>query len=188
VAIGQGFDLATPLQMAILTAAVANGGTRYAPLILDSIRSAAGALLAQNQPIVKGKLPVSQKNLEIVRRGLREAVRNKRGTAHRIDIEELQISGKTGTSQVFSRKGDESIAEDDIADHLKSHAWFVAYAPSDKPQVAVAVIVEHGEHGSSTAAPLAQELITTYLLERNRDGLQEAHRQESAEIRDSAMR
>ncbi len=188
VAIGQGFDLATPLQMAILTAAVANGGTRYAPLILDSIRSAAGALLAQNQPIVKGKLPVSQKNLEIVRRGLREAVRNKRGTAHRIDIEELQISGKTGTSQVFSRKGDESIAEDDIADHLKSHAWFVAYAPSDKPQVAVAVIVEHGEHGSSTAAPIAQELIKAYLLERNRDGLLEAHRQESAEIRDSAMR
>jgi penicillin-binding protein 2 len=176
VAIGQGFDLATPLQMAMLTAAVANGGTRYQPLILDSIRSADGKLLTRSQPVITGKLPISRKNLDIVRRGLREVVRNEHGTAHRIDLKDLQISGKTGTSQVFSRKGDESIAEDDIADNLKSHAWFVAYAPSDKPQIAVAVMVEHGEHGAAAAAPIAQELIKAYLLKDVPDRLLEADR------------
>jgi penicillin-binding protein 2 len=73
------------------------------------------------------------------------------------------MSGKTGTSQVISRKEDETLPEEDIPPHLRSHAWFVAYAPSKETLIAVAVVVEHGEHGSGTAAPIAREMIKTYL-------------------------
>jgi penicillin-binding protein 2 len=72
-------------------------------------------------------------------------------------------SGKTGTTQVVSRKEDDPLAEEDVPIHLRAHAWFVAYAPSEKPTIAIAVVVEHGEHGSGAAAPIAREMIKTYL-------------------------
>jgi len=77
-------------------------------------------------------------------------------------VDGLAISGKTGTAQVVGHKKDRKSTQK-IAQHLKAHAWFVAYAPSNDPQIAVVVMVEHGEHGSSTAAPIAREIIRTYL-------------------------
>ena len=163
VAIGQGFNLATPLQMAILTAAVGNGGNRYQPMILDRIQSADGEVLKKNQPRVTGKLPVSPANLDRVKLGLWKVVNSEKGTARGSRMADIDISGKTGTSQVVSRKEDEELAEEDIPIHLRAHAWFVAYAPSEQPAIAVAVVVEHGEHGSGAAAPIAREMIKTYL-------------------------
>jgi penicillin-binding protein 2 len=163
VAIGQGFDLATPIQMAVLAAALANGGNRYRPIILDSVKSADGQILQKNEPQLIGKLPVSPANLDIVRRGLWKAVNGENGTARGSRLADIEMSGKTGTSQVISRKEDEVPTEEDVPVHLRSHAWFVAYAPSDEPRIAVAVVVEHGEHGSGTAAPIAREMIKTYL-------------------------
>ena len=163
VAIGQGFDLATPIQMAVLAAALANGGNRYQPTILDSIRSADGQILRKNEPRLIGKLPVGLSNLDILRRGLWKVVNGENGTARGSRLVDIDMSGKTGTSQVISRKEDESLPEEDMPVHLRSHAWFVAYAPSDEPRIAVAVVVEHGEHGSGTAAPIAREMIKTYL-------------------------
>jgi penicillin-binding protein 2 len=75
----------------------------------------------------------------------------------------MDISGKTGTAQVVGRSSDPHLSEKDMPDHFKAHAWFVSYAPSVDPQIAVVVFVEHGEHGSSTAAPIAREIIRTYL-------------------------
>jgi len=163
VAIGQGFNLATPLQMAVFTSAVANGGKRYKPLILEAIKTLDGRLLHEETLRVIGKLPVGEKTLDLVKEGLWQVVNSEKGTARRIRLRRIQISGKTGTSQVISRKDDEEIAEENIAAHLKSHAWFVAYAPSDAPRIAVSVVVEHGEHGSGAAAPIAKEIIKTYL-------------------------
>jgi penicillin-binding protein 2 len=163
VAIGQGFDLATPIQMAALAAALANGGKRYQPIILDSVQSSDGQILLQNEPKLIGKLPVSPSNLDIVRRGLWKVVNGENGTARGSRLVDIEMSGKTGTSQVISRKEDDTLPEENIPVHLRSHAWFVAYAPSDKPRIAVAVVVEHGEHGSGTAAPIAREMIKTYL-------------------------
>jgi penicillin-binding protein 2 len=163
VAIGQGFNLVTPLQMACLISAVANGGTRYSPLILEAVKSVDGRSLFVAEPRVIGKLPVSQDHLNMVKKGLWEAVNGEHGTAQRVRLDDIPISGKTGTSQVFSRKGDEQESEENIPAHLKAHAWFVAYAPSDFPRIAVAVVVEHGEHGSGAAAPVAKELIKAYL-------------------------
>ena len=162
VAIGQGFDLATPLQMLVLTSAVANGGKMYKPLILKSVYSPEGSVILESKKQLAGKLPVSKKTLEIIKEGLKEVVNNKKGTAWIAHVEGLDISGKTGTAQVVGRSNERGLSEEELSYRLKSHAWFVAYAPSDDPKIAVSVIVEHGSHGSSTAAPIAREVIKTY--------------------------
>ena len=77
------------------------------------------------------------------------------------------MAGKTGTAQVVGRKKGAAVDEEEIADHLKPHAWFVSYAPYEDPQIAISVIVEHGEHGSSAAAPIASELTRLYLLKED---------------------
>lgn len=164
VAIGQGYNLTTPLQLLVMVSSIANGGTLYKPQILKQVETAEGNVLIESKPQVIGKLPVSQKNIDIVRKGLWEVVNSGRGTGRiaRLKHEEF-MSGKTGTAQVVGRKKSESFKESEIPHHFKNHALFVAYAPSESPTIAVTVIVEHGEQGSSTAAPIAQQLIQTYL-------------------------
>ncbi len=163
VAIGQGFNLATPLQMVDLTSAIANGGTRYKPIILESVTTADGRTVYQCKPQVIGKLPLSAHSLGLVKKGLWAVVNGDKGTAKGSRLADIDISGKTGTSQVISRKKDDSRSEEERPAHHRPHAWFVAYAPSDAPEIAVAVLVEHGEHGSSAAAPIATELVKTFL-------------------------
>ena len=163
VAIGQGFNLATPLQMAGMTAAIASGGTRYKPIIMESIKTPDGRVLYQSEPQVIGKVPVSERTLGLLKTGLWAVVNSDHGTARGSRLADIEISGKTGTSQVISRKKDDTESEGERPAHLRAHAWFVAYAPSDNPVIAVAVLIEHGEHGSSAAAPVARELIKTYL-------------------------
>ncbi len=163
VAIGQGFNLATPLQMVGMAAAIANGGTRYKPIILEAIKAPDGSILHQSEPEVIGKVPLSERTLELVKTGLWAVVNSEHGTARGSRLTDIEISGKTGTSQVISRKKDDTQPEEERPAHLRAHAWFVAYAPSENPKIAVAVLIEHGEHGSGAAAPVARELIKTYL-------------------------
>ncbi len=163
VAIGQGYNLATPIQMLGLTAAVANGGIIKKPIIQKWIETAEGRVIYQSKGQRIGKLPAKQPTLDLIKRGLWEVVNTQGGTASLIRVPGIDISGKTGTAQVVSRKTGEDPTEEEVADSLKPHAWFVAYAPSDDPRIAVSVIVEHGEHGSSGAAPIAKAVIMTYL-------------------------
>ncbi len=163
VAIGQGYNLVTPLQMLVLTSAVANGGKRYKPLILKSIETTEGEVLIQSQSQVKGLLPAGKKTMEIIQKGLWRVVNADQGTAGNARVKGIAVSGKTGTVQVVSRKDDEDSQETERPDHLKAHAWFLAYAPSDDPRIAVVVLIEHGESGAVTAAPIAREIIKTYL-------------------------
>jgi len=163
IAIGQGYNLTTPLQMVVLISAVANGGIRFKPQIIRRIEAADGRIIEERGPKIEGRLPVSAQALELVRKGLWRVVNGSRGTARQIRLKGIEISGKTGTAQVFSRKKKEDNRKTPVQAHLKPHAWFVAYATSENPKIAVAVIVEHGEHGSSAAAPIAGELIKTYL-------------------------
>ncbi|BBO92686.1 penicillin-binding protein 2 [Desulfosarcina ovata] len=162
VVIGQGFNLTTPLQMAMVAATVGNGGTRYRPKIVKTIRTADGKTLYDSTPEVVGRLPVSEKNLNIVREGLFKAVNSRHGTAWRSRLDGMAMSGKTGTAQVVGRR-EEDTDGDGQGEPIKDHAWFVAYAPREHPKIAVSVIVEHGEHGSSAAAPVAAEMIRFYL-------------------------
>jgi penicillin-binding protein 2 len=164
VAIGQGYDLVTPLQMAVLTAAVANGGVAYKPLILRSIESADGKVVFENQKQVLRKLSASRRTLDIVKRGLWEVVNTQGGTARTYArVRGIDVSGKTGTAQVIGRRKGDTSKKIERASHQKAHAWFVAYAPSENSKIAVSVVVEHGEHGSSAAAPIAREIIKAYL-------------------------
>jgi len=163
VAIGQGYNLTTPLQMLTLISSVANGGIRINPLILKNVKTPEGNIIFEPDSQVAGKLPLSRKTLNLVKRGLWEVVNGDRGTARGSRIKGIEISGKTGTAQVFSRKENDTTKENERPLHMKSHAWFIAYAPSTVPKIATAVIVEHGEHGSSAAAPIAKGLIETYL-------------------------
>ncbi len=168
VAIGQGYDLATPLQNVVMISAIANGGLRYQPMILKRIETAEGRVVRQLRPKLVGRLPVSPRTLALVRQGLWQVVNGKHGTARICRVKGIEISGKTGTSQVVGRKKGETGKVVRPA-HRRAHAWFVAYAPSDNPRIAVAVVVEHGEHGSSAASPIARELIKTYLGEHSTD-------------------
>jgi penicillin-binding protein 2 len=163
VAIGQGFNLVTPLQMAVFTGAVASGGVRYRPTLVKRVVSGDSEEILANMPQVAGRLPVSAATLELVKQGLWEVVQGERGTARIARLKETDISGKTGTAQVVNRETIEESEEGATARKYLDHAWFVAYAPSENPQLAIAVIIEHGEHGSSAAAPVARELIKTYL-------------------------
>jgi penicillin-binding protein 2 len=138
---------------------------------LNKAVTAEGEIVKRFEKQCLGKLPVSKAHIALIRRGLWEVVNGKRGTARIARLKDVEISGKTGTAQVFSRKANESIKEEDVAYHLKSHAWFVAYAPSDNPKIAVVVLVEHGEHGSSSAAPLARDVIQTFLGHEDRSNI-----------------
>ncbi len=100
------------------------------------------------------------------KKGLWEVVNTPKGTAWLVRSNDISISGKTGTAQVVSRKANEVKPKSDRPFHLRAHAWFVAYAPSNNPEIAIAVIVEHGEHGSSAAAPIATGLIRDYLIKK----------------------
>jgi penicillin-binding protein 2 len=159
LAIGQGYNLVTPVQMATFIAAVANGGKRYRPHLLQRIETPNGEIIKQSQPELVGQLPIKKENLDIIKDGLWRTVNTGGGTAYGIHLTNIGISGKTGTAQVISR----SMADGSGPYHLKPHAWFIAYAPSEAPTIAIAVIVEHGEHGSSAAAPVAKALIKEYL-------------------------
>ncbi|MBA2882369.1 penicillin-binding protein 2 [Desulfosalsimonas propionicica] len=166
IAIGQGYNLATPLQMAMLTAAVANGGKLYKPRIMRRVESVQGRIEEKIQTGKPDPLPASQETLEIIRKGLYDVVQHRRGTAYwYVRSKEVAISGKTGTAQVISRKAGQE--EADQGDQYLPHAWFVGYAPSDRPEIAVCVFIEHGEHGSSGAGPLAKEMVLSYLTSQD---------------------
>jgi penicillin-binding protein 2 len=163
VAIGQGFNLVTPLQMATMIAAVGNGGIRYKPQLVKKMVSVENMVTYEAQPEVTGRIPVSAVTMEHIRHGLWSVVNHRKGTAFASRIKDFEFSGKTGTAQVVSRPPDDVADQEQIDEMFKDHAWFVAYAPEQEPKIAVAVMVEHGEHGSSAAAPIAREVIRTYL-------------------------
>lgn len=161
ISIGQGFNLVTPLQMAVFISAVGNGGTLYRPRLVRSVTDNQGNELKKIEPEIIGGLPASKQTLALVRKGLYEVVQGKRGTARRIRIKGVDIAGKTGTAQVFSRKKGEKFENDKLAKQLQDHGWFVCYAPAQNPVIAVCVIIEHGEHGTAAAA-VAGKLIQEY--------------------------
>lgn len=163
IAIGQGYNLVTPLQMAVLISAIANGGVRYQPTILKTIETVEGKQVKNGASDISGRLPASKKTLKIIRKGLWRVVNARHGTAYwHVRDKSVEISGKTGTAQIISRKKGEGRSED-IGDRYKPHAWFIGYAPSENPKIAVSVLVEHGEHGSSGAGPIAGKLMQNYL-------------------------
>jgi penicillin-binding protein 2 len=163
--IGQGYNLVTPLQMLVVTSAVANGGKIVKPHVMKKIETPDGQNILNSMTEVVGNIPVSQNTLSIIKRGLWEVVNKNYGTAWIARPGEgIEISGKTGTAQVIGRRENEATYDRKLPDHFKPHAWFVSFAPSEDPKIAISVIIEHGGHGSSAAGPVARELVKCYLI------------------------
>ena len=163
--IGQGFVLATPLQLAVMTAALANGGKVLKPQLIKRIEDWQGATLLESQPELIRQIEYSPAAWKAVSGGLVAVVNEPRGTGRIVALEDILVAGKTGTSQVIRRKTDEEEELDaggDIPYRFRPHALFVAYAPADKPKIAIAVVVEHGQHGGSAAGPVAKAILESY--------------------------
>ncbi|NIA08358.1 MAG: penicillin-binding protein 2 [Nitrospiraceae bacterium] len=156
-AIGQGFTLVTPLQMARLIASVANGGRLYRPIYIKKILDSEGHTVASFPSEVMGIVPISRSHLRTIRLGLLGAVEEKKGTGKRCRLANIHVAGKTGTAQVIGQAKRRQ-NENTMPFKFRDHAWFVAYAPAERPELAVAVLVEHGGHGGSVAAPIARKV------------------------------
>lgn len=161
--IGQGYFLSTPLQLAAATAAIANDGVYYTPHVVDYLRSRETGEKTPIPPHARSIPVLQQQNWEDVRNGMLNVVEGARGTAKRIRSEHYRIAGKTGTAQVFTVAQDEEYDEDTLEKKLRDHALFIAYAPVEDPQIAVAVVVENGGHGGAVAAPIARAILDAYL-------------------------
>ena len=161
--IGQGFNLVTPLQQARLLATVANGGILLKPYLVRQIKDKDGRVVKEIFPSIEKRLESRPDTLSLIQKGLFGVVNEKRGTGWRARSKEITVAGKTGTAQVVRlKKGPKSEDDEEISYKHRDHAWFAGYAPYENPEIAVAVIVEHGGHGGSAAAPIVRQIIDTY--------------------------
>ncbi|OIR10485.1 stage V sporulation protein D [mine drainage metagenome] len=161
--IGQGYNLVTPLQLAYATAILANDGVAFQPHLVREMRSAGGGAV-QTESKQMFDLKIDPENLKLVK-GAMEAVTKPGGTAAVASYgATYRMAGKTGTAQVIAIKQGEKYDAKKVSEYNRDHAWFIAFAPADKPRIAMAVLVENGGHGGTTAAPIARKVMDYYLL------------------------
>ena len=160
--IGQGFNLVTPIQQARLVATVANGGMILKPYLVRKIKDKDGRVIKEVFPSIEKRVESRPDTLSVIQKGLFGVVNEKRGTGWRARLKQITVAGKTGTAQVVRLKKVPDAEEEEIPYQYRDHAWFVGYAPFENPEIAVAVIVEHGGHGGSAAAPIVRQIIQTY--------------------------
>lgn len=147
IAIGQGFNSYTPIQIVNYIATIANGGTLYRPYVVDKIVKPGGELVKQYEPQIRRQLPIKKENFEIIKEGMAR-VTQPGGTAYNYFKDfPIPVGGKTGTAEKTGKDND---------------GWFVCFAPVDDPQIAIAVVVEQGGHGGSAAAPIARAMLDAF--------------------------
>lgn len=161
-AIGQGYVLMTPVQLASMIATVANDGTVYRPHLIKRIIDQDGKVLREYKPEILARTGIGARDFQLVKEGLFAVVNEPGGTGAMARLYEVKVAGKTGTSQVVKLRS----TKGDIPYQYRDHALFVAFAPYDKPEIAVAVVVEHGEHGGGAAASIAGAILRTYFEEK----------------------
>ncbi len=150
LAIGQGYLLVTPLQVARMMAAVANGGTLYRPYVVDRVGDSTGGGEPITQPQAVGRLPISQTNLQIIQKALYGVTTASGGTAtHCFRGLNIPVAGKTGTAEQSDK-------------NALPHSWFAGYFPADDPQIAMVVLVENAGEGSTVAAPMFRQVLEGY--------------------------
>ncbi len=162
MAIGQGYLLSTPLEVLMSIVPIANGGTLYEPRLVRQVVDAQGGLQQDYAPVVKRELNLQPTTLETVRQGLWSAVNVDYGTAPNGRIPGVIVAAKTGTAEFCEWVVEDQDCLRDKDDNLLTHAWYVAYAPYDDPQIAVVVFVYNGGEGSETATPVATKIMQTY--------------------------
>jgi len=181
IAIGQGYDLATPLQIALMTSVIANGGTLYKPTVVEQVIDPDGKITSSFKPEVLSRLSGQGRNLKLVREGMVEAVNSRRGTGREAQVDTqhgIIVGGKTGTGQVVRLAQYIHLKEEDIPYKYRDHAWFTCFAPASNPEIVVTVLVEHGLHGGSAAAPIAAKILNRYFEDKSKRQGEETEAQE----------
>ncbi|TCJ12780.1 penicillin-binding protein 2 [Parasulfuritortus cantonensis] len=162
--IGQGYNLATPMQLAVATMTIANDGTVYKPRLIRAWSDPGSGRLHYAAPEVLRRVDLKAENLRVVKEAM-AMVTQPGGTASSAFAGAPYLAaGKTGTAQVIGIKQNERYSESRVAMRNRDHALFIAFAPVDAPKIVVAVMVENGGHGGSIAAPIAREVIDYWLL------------------------
>ncbi len=156
VSIGQGFVLASPLQMAMVTAALANGGTVFYPRIVDKVVAQDGSIVVQDPSQVRSDLlkegGLEPADIEHIRKGMWKVVNESGGTARKARLERAEVAGKTGTAQNLRKTSAGAVVKD-------NHTWFIAFAPYDDPKYAVCVLVQGAKSGGGVAGPVAARIL-----------------------------
>ncbi len=162
--IGQGYVLTTPMQLAVATMAIANDGVIYKPQLIRAWRDAATGKMGYAAPQIMGRIKLNPEFLRLVKEAMVD-VTLPGGTASIAGANTpYQFAGKTGTAQVVGIKQGAKYVESQVSARNRDHALFIAFAPADNPKIVVAVMVENGGHGGSTAAPIARKVIDYWLL------------------------
>jgi len=163
LAIGQGFNLVTPIQLANAYATLANGGALYRPRLVKQLESLDGHVVKVFQPEKQGVLPVRPQYIQVINQALWGAVNEKGGTGYILKRQEQDVCGKTGTAQLIGLPQDAKARKAKrVSADFRDHALFVCFAPYGNPEIVVAVILENAGHGGSAAAPVARKVIDTY--------------------------
>ena len=160
--IGQGYNLVTPIQQVSMMATVAGDGLPVLPHFVKRIEDHEGKVLKRFPPKPGKQISFKKENMTLIKEALLGVVNDLRGTGKRARVKNVEVAGKTGTAQVVGMKKGKQPKDEDIPYIFKDHAWFVSFAPFEDPEIAVAVIIEHGGHGGHTAAPIAKKLIQEY--------------------------
>jgi penicillin-binding protein 2 len=164
-AIGQGFVLVTPIQMVRVISAIFNGGHLYKPKAIRWVGKNERRVY-QFTPTLMDQMEAKHDNVALIRKALMGVVHEPRGTGRRARVKDINVAGKTGTAQLIALEKREDLEkEDELPVRFRDHAWFVAVAPVESPGLALAILIEHGGHGGSAAAPIAKEMIAAYLGE-----------------------
>ena len=163
LAIGQSFNLATPLQLARMAAVVANRGRLVTPTLVKAVYPPGRAQPVPEPPGLVSRVPIKKEYLELIHQGMVAVVNEPHGTAPKAKLPGITVAGKTGTAQVVSLKFEKSFGKkSQVPWKYRSHALFVCYAPAENPTIALAVVVEHGGGGASDAAPVANKVLRAF--------------------------
>lgn len=166
-AIGQGYNMVSPLQLAVIYASFANGGTVYKPHIVQRIESPDGEVLKEFEPEVIRQVDINEDHWNHIHKGLVGCVNSPTGTGKRARLKNITVAGKTGTAQL-RKIHKKRVHISNMKWEHRDHAWFAAYAPAEDPQIAVVVLAEHSGHGGSAAAPVAREVMAKYFEKKRR--------------------
>jgi penicillin-binding protein 2 len=159
VGIGQGYMLATPVQLALATAVIANRGELYTPRLMRAVDGKSDSIRAP------GLVEADDANWQLIHQAMHDVFHGTRGSARAVGRgARFTMAGKSGTAQVIGIAQDEEYDEEEVAERHRDHGLFIAFAPFENPQIAVAVVVENGGGGSTVAAPIAREVIERYLV------------------------
>ena len=163
IGIGQGYNSYTPIQLALATSVLVNGGTVYRPRLIAGVNNPRTGEQHETPPEVVRKFALKRENIEFVKRAMAGVI--KEGTGGRAFAGATYTAGgKTGTAQVIAMKQNEKYEEAKVAERHRDHSLFIAFAPLDSPRIALAIVIENGGFGARAAAPVARTVLDYFML------------------------